>query len=178
MNPEKEKKILGQLADEERAARRLLEPIRARVFEYLVAQKGYLETDIEIDPVLDVTNGKKMESCSIDFIVSAGGVRLIAVKCAPAALESRQRHVLAFSRVAGQIPFSVVTDSLEAAVISTGSGKIISTELSGIPEKARAAEMAAEFKAEKLGAEKLMRESCILLAFNSISCAIAGGGPE
>lgn len=181
MDKEKEKKILDKLKEEERESVMMTGFIRERVFEFLTARKGYAETDIELDAPFVVETERARDTCSVDFIVSLGGKRLIAIKCAPSALESRERHILAFSRVMDCIPFSVVTDSICARVLKTDTGELLSEDLSSLPGRSEALSMLENPGKEKKPSypeEKLKKERCILLAFNAIRCSVPNACPS
>ncbi len=175
MDGEREKLVLEKLREEERGIIMMTGLIRERVYEFLIKKKGYLEDDIEIDAPFDVETSRQKESCSVDFIVRAGGKRIVAIKCAVSALESVERHVLAFGRAAADvmIPFSVVTRSDYSRVLRTENGELISEDLSAIPDKSSAMRI-ADAELAKLSPEKAEKERRILLAFNVIDCGVPG----
>ncbi|MDA8325991.1 MAG: hypothetical protein M0033_07210 [Nitrospiraceae bacterium] len=179
---EREKMILDKLRDEERRSVMLTGFIRENVYEFLIKQKGFREDEIEVDAPFDVfspTTGQN-EQCSVDFIVRVGGLRILAIKCALSALESIERHVLAFSRVAGGIPICVVTSSDYSRVLNTDTGELISEELSAVPDRPRAVAMGknGEFRPLPVPEERLRMERRILLAFNALNCRLPGACGE
>ncbi len=173
---EREKKIAEKVMGEERETVMLTGLVRERVYEFLVMKKGYLPEEIEIDMPLEVSDGKRSEECTVDYIVRPGGRPLMAIKCALTALESSERHILAFCRVAGGIPISVVTNSEAARVIDTKSGKLVSEDIQSLPGRAEGLEMT-----EKLGAnyseDRIAKEKRILLAFNALRCSAPNACP-
>ncbi len=168
--------VLEKLREHERGVVMMTGFIRERVYEFLVKQKGYAEEDIEIDAPFEIETSKQKERCSVDFIVKAGGKRITAIKCAVSALESIERHVLAFSRVmeGGIIPISVVTNSDYSRVLRTENGALISEDLLSIPDKAAAVQIASGPECITLSPERLEKERRILLAFNVIDCGVPG----
>ncbi len=172
--------VLEKLREEERGIVMMTGFIRERVYEFLVREKGYLEEDIEIDAPFEVETSTQRERCSVDFIVRAGGKRIVAIKCAVSALESIERHVLAFSRVVEKnvmIPFSVVTRSDHSRVMRTENGELVSEDLAAIPDKSAATLIAGSWLAA-LPPERAEKERRILLAFNGLDCGVPGAcGP-
>lgn len=167
---DRKKLIKEKLKAEEDFARIQTELIRERVFEYLKNTKGFSNEDIEIDREFIISQDGKEDKTSVDFIVKIGGRRLVSIKCSPASIESRERHIIAFSRVVDDsiIPFSVVTDGIHARVMDTASGNLLSEALEGIPPKAEI----ENFPQRKCPEDRLEKEKRILLAFETISCPI------
>jgi hypothetical protein len=91
----------------------------------LVESKGFSREDIEVDVPLNLVVAGAPYSSRVDLVVSVGGRRMMAVKCAAGSLGSREREILAAARLleSYQIPVSVVTDGRDAAVLDTVSGE-------------------------------------------------------
>lgn len=169
---DKKKFIEERIKNEEEFARSEKEDIRGAVLEYLKNNKGYSDEDIEIDRKFNIQLDGKNETCCVDFLIRHQDKPLMAIKCTPTYLESRERHILAFSRVVDshQIPISVVTNSIQARVIDTASGSLISEDINSIPSKDGLNVQGITFK--KCPEARLEKEKRILLAFESISCSI------
>ncbi|MDA8388601.1 MAG: hypothetical protein M0Z58_08080 [Nitrospiraceae bacterium] len=176
MDEDHEKMVLDKLLEEERRGVMLTGFIRENVYEFLTRRKGYREEEIEVDVPFEVSTEREKEVCSVDFIVKAAGRRIIAIKCALSALESIERHALAFSRVAGGIPISVVTSSDYSRVLDTETGRLVSEELASIPD--RAAALSEQFRPLSIPEERLRMERRILLAFNTLACRLKGACGE
>lgn len=171
---DRERIIRERLKAEEALAGMLKAEIRKNVLETLIGEKGYLEEDIEVDRPFAVFSGGNAESVSVDFIVRLEGKRLIAIKCVPAALESRERHILAFGRSADArvIPLSVVTNGSYARVLDTETGRLIAEDFGAVPSKGDALETFRGVEMKRHPEEKLVMERRILLAFECIACSI------
>lgn len=143
----------------------------------LLREKGYQREDIERDSEFSIAAGDKEDTASADFIIRLGGRRYMAIKCTMA-LESRQRHILSFSRVVDeyQIPYSVVTDGLKAYLMDTLSGRVISEDLDALPARDEAAKDIEALTFSKLPPERKDKETRILLAFECASCPKPGDG--
>ena len=168
MDEEHEKLVMEKVREEDRRSVMLTGFIRENVWEFLTTKKGYRDEDIEVDLPFEVSTERRKELCSVDFIVSAGGRKVAAIKCALTALESIERHALAFSRVAGGIPISVVTCSDRSRVLDTKTGALLSEELAWIPD--RDAAVSERWRPVPMPEERLRMERRILLAFNTLSC--------
>jgi hypothetical protein len=167
---ERQKKIMDKVREQEEAEEYLTEAIR-RVVLKVLAEKGYAPDEIETDTKFTVSAGDISETVSTDFIIRLEGRRLVAIKCS-SALDSRERHIVALSRVVDsyQIPFSVLTDGMEARVIDTISGRTVSEEMASIPSRQEALGLIGRTEFRPCPPERAEKEKRILLAFQSISC--------
>jgi hypothetical protein len=172
-----QKLIREKIAETEARAVRDLGLIREMVADSLVHAKGYSDGDIETDTVFEIVIEHTKTPVSVDYILTLNNRRLMVIKCSPGALESRDRHLIAFARVgdAYQIPFAAVTDGLRARILDTKSGKLIAEGLDAIPGRAEALEMLASMEFVPCPAERLEREKRILLAFDAIKCTEESG---
>ena len=138
----------------------------------LLASKGYLETEIIQDRPVEVkTNKGGTESVSVDFLVSVSNSTLMVIKCSMA-LESRERHVLAFARAAFDrpVPFCAITDGISIRVIRTSDAGMISEQPDAFPEKAALIALAAAQPEDALPKERREKEAMVLLAFEATAC--------
>lgn len=175
---EHQKLVLEKINRSEARAENSLALIREAIRDFLMNSKGYHDEDIEVDREFEIVLNNEKTATSVDYIVKVNGRDIMAIKCSPGALESRERHLISFARVVEpyQIPFAVVTDGSRSRVLDAISGKLVSEDLDFLPERARAAEMLDSMKPATCPAERLEREKRILLAFDSIRCTEEGGG--
>jgi len=89
------------------------------------------------------------------------------IKYGPGSLVTRQRPVLAASRVAApyQIPVAVVTNGEDAEILDGSSAKVLSRGLNSIPSKTELHEMADRFDFNLIPAERAVMESRILYCY-------------
>ncbi|MDA8155207.1 MAG: hypothetical protein M0Z52_01955 [Actinomycetota bacterium] len=166
MHEEHEKKIKENLDEEHQKAIMASGLIREQVYELLKGM-GFGQDEIEPDYGFPVEASGHNETCTIDFVITLGGKRVAAIKCAPDAIDSRQREAVAFCRVAG-IPISIVTNFIESKILDAASGKLIGEGMEALPEKSTLAGLcASEICAS--GA-RLEKEKMILLAFRTLQC--------
>jgi hypothetical protein len=137
----------------------------------LLREKGYQPDEIEKNREFMVSVSDRDETVSTDYILKPGGRRYIAVKCSMS-LDSRERHILAFSRVVDShmIPLSVVTDGIKAHILDTETGRLVSESIMDIPGREEALRRIGETRPVKFPEKKLEREKRVLLAFECATC--------
>jgi hypothetical protein len=116
---------------------------------------------------------------TIDFTVMLRDKCFMILRFAPGSITTRERSAIAAARILDpdyQIPLAVVTNSRDAVLLDTYSGKIIKQGLDGIPGKEEAALMIRSLKFEPFAEEeRIDRERRILNAYDiEIFCV---GGP-
>ncbi|MDY6791492.1 MAG: type I restriction enzyme HsdR N-terminal domain-containing protein [Thermodesulfobacteriota bacterium] len=144
---------------------------RQRVERVLVEQKGYAKEDIEVDAPLEVEIAGKEYRSSVDLVVSVDGKRLMAVKCAAGSLGSREREIIAASRLLDnyQIPFSVASDGKTAIVLDTVSGKKLGEGLHAIPAKEEIKKSSSATRPQPLPEKRFEKEKLIFRSYDSMN---------
>jgi hypothetical protein len=146
---------------------------RQMFVQFLVKEKGFSKEDIEVDVDIEMTVAGETYRSQIDLIVSVdgGATRFMVVKCAAASLGSREREILAASRLLAenQLPFSVVSDGKAAIVLDTVSGKKLGEGLNAIPSKGEAREKLKTLQLRPFPKEKLEREKLIFRSYDSMN---------
>jgi hypothetical protein len=147
---------------------------RQRVEKVLIEQKGYAREDIEVDAPLEVEIAEKVYRSKVDLVVSVDGKRFVAVKCAAGSLGSREREIIAASRLLDkyQIPFSVASDGKTAIVLDTVSGKKLGDGLNAIPSKEEIKKRSAATRLEPLPEKRLEKEKLIFRSYDSMNVNI------
>lgn len=150
---------------------------RQMVAQFLVAEKGFSKADIEADVDIELTVAGELYRSQIDLVVSidGGATRFMAIKCAAASLGSREREILAASRLLdeNQLPFSVVSDGKTAIVLDTVSGKKLGEGLNAIPSKGEAREKLKTLQLRPFPKEKLEREKLIFRSYDSMNVNVS-----
>jgi len=180
-SPEERALLIAKKAHmEEYMASLQLTQAQKRMVDFLISRKGYDENDLEINH--DFTF--ELPGCSFvvraDIIVRIEGKRLFTVKCVMSAMESWERHAVAFGRVADvyQIPYAVITDSEDARMIATADGTLVAQGLDAIPSRQEAERMQGETKFNTCPSERVEKEKRILYAFEAIKCTNTLINPE
>ncbi len=143
------------------------ERYRQNIARRLVEQKGYAKTDIEPRKALVVKADDKKAVLKVDFIINLVGQISMVVKYGPGSLVTRRRSALAISRLIApyQVPVVVVTNGVDAEIISGPSGEVIDTGLDAIPSKKDLAGRVSNKILEKITAQRVEMESRILYCY-------------
>jgi hypothetical protein len=154
---------------------------RQMVERFLVNEKGYSKADIEVNVDIEITVAGELYRSQIDLVVSVdgGATRFMALKCAAASLGSREREILAASRLLeeNQLPLAVVSDGKIAIVLDTISGKKLGEGLNAIPSKAQAREKLKAITRVPFPPEKREREKLIFRSYDSMNVNVGRNIP-
>lgn len=134
----------------------------------LVELKGFSKDDIEVDVPLNLVVAGEVYNSRVDLVVSAGGRRMMAVKCAAGSLGSREREILAAARLleSSQIPVSIVTDGREVVVLETASGEKIGEGADAIPSREKLSQLASETVPAPFPEKRIEREKLIFRTYD------------
>ncbi len=141
---------------------------RQDVERFLVNERGFSKEDIEVDVDIEFVIAGEYYKSQVDLVVCIDGTRYIAIKCAAGSLGSREREIIAASRLleSHQIPISVVSDGKTAIVLEAVSGKKIGEGLDAIPSKDDLKEKLNSLELIPLPAERLEKEKLIFRSYD------------
>ena len=146
---------------------------RQMVERFLVNEKGYSKADIAVDVDIEITIGTETYRSQIDLVISAdaGSTPLMAIKCAAASLGSREREILAASRLLCeyQLPISAVSDGKTAIVLDTVSGKKLGEGLNAIPAKDEVRKKLEALQLRPFPKDRRDREKLIFRSYDSMN---------
>ncbi|MFH2092794.1 MAG: type I restriction enzyme HsdR N-terminal domain-containing protein [Pseudomonadota bacterium] len=140
-----------------------------QVFEkFLVEQKGYAKTDIHVDTPLTVQFKGEDYHSAIDLIVHCHDRAVMAITCVAGSIGSYEREILAGARLVYeyQIPFAVSTDSQNAVVMDTISGKTVGRGIDAVLDKNEACKIIESIQFSRLEETRRAREMIIYRSFN------------
>lgn len=159
------------------AAEAELAAVRLDIEKFLLEKKGYSESEIEKNREFEVLIGNERCKSKTDIVISLNGRRLVLIKCSVGALVSRERQAVACARVLEpyQIPFAVVTDAVDAIVLDTLTGTVISEGIDSIPSRNELLALTGKIEFKGLSPERAEKEKRILLAFDAIKCTVTYG---
>lgn len=169
--------ILGQLTDfitGEILTDTHDERYRQDMARLLVNQKEYLKEDIHPRCDLMVTAGDKRAIIKVDFkIILSDAFQKkepkigMIIKYGPGSLVTRQRPVLAMSRLLApyQIPAAVITNGEDADVMDGETGNLISSGLESVPSRPELLQIIKKARFEAISAKRAELESRIVYAF-------------
>ncbi len=119
------------------------ERIRQGLFRLLVEDLDYARDELE--PRLKIStdfNGKQVDT-NIELAVRIQEKRLFIVRYGAGSLVTREKAAIAAARVLDpsyRIPLAVVTNGRDAELLDTGTGKVLATGMSCIPDRPKAEE--------------------------------------
>ncbi|HMK44147.1 MAG TPA: type I restriction enzyme HsdR N-terminal domain-containing protein [Dissulfurispiraceae bacterium] len=173
-SPEERQQLLGQREQAEQMVEaQALTHVQAAVLECLIEQKGYAEQEIVVNVgyPLTLADGTSFQATA-DLVVVLNNRSYMAIKCAMSSLESWDRYLVAFCRVAAscRIPWAVISDGTDVRRINTFDGTADSGHMALIPDRAAALAEMEKTSTECFSAERSEREKRILYAFDAIRC--------
>ncbi|MBU4414984.1 MAG: type I restriction enzyme HsdR N-terminal domain-containing protein [Proteobacteria bacterium] len=141
---------------------------RQDVERFLVNEKGFSKEDIEVDVDIEFSVVGESYKSQVDLVVCVDGTRYMAIKCAAGSLGSREREIIAASRLleSHQLPISVVSDGKTAIVLDTASGKKLGEGLNAVPSKDDLKEKSNSSELIPLPAERLEKEKLIFRSYD------------
>jgi hypothetical protein len=111
---------------------------RQAVERYLVENKGFAKTEVEVGAPIEFDVAGETYQSQIDLIVSVNGVRMMLIKCAAGSIFSCEREVLAAARILEadyQVPYAIVADGSNALIVDTLAGSKKAEGMAAIPDK-------------------------------------------
>ncbi|MDX1775410.1 MAG: type I restriction enzyme HsdR N-terminal domain-containing protein [Desulfobulbales bacterium] len=154
------------------------ERCRQDLARFLVEEKGYDKSDLEPRLRIETLYSGQFVASTIDITVRQAGKRFMILRFAPGSIVTRERPAIAAARVLEplyQIPLAVVTNSKDAEVLDTYTGKVIRQGMDNIPGKNEAESLIATLRFEPLDDEiKKDRERRILNAYDVEICCVGG----
>jgi len=152
------------------------ERLRQKMSRFMVNEKGFQKGDLIPRLFIDTLFSRSFVRSVIDLTVEVFGKQIMIIRYGPGSLVSRERAAIAAARVLNpdyQIPLSVVTNSRDAELIDTVTGKILGNGLESIPDRAQAEKLftSLTFPTRQQDLE-LEREMRILNAFDVERCCL------
>lgn len=173
-SPEERVSLIARKVNmEDRLSGLQLTQVQARTVQYLISEKGYNESDLEINRDFAVQMPECSFSVRADIVVKVGEKRFIVIKCVMGSMESWERHSVAFGRVADeyQIPYAIISTGDEARLLCTADGSLVREGLDAIPSKKEAERMCGETAVSVCPPDKAGKEKRILFAFEAVKCS-------
>jgi hypothetical protein len=170
---EDRKKIIQEkLKKEEQREIQQLSGIKQMIWEILIQEKGFQPEDIQVDPLFTITIDKTEAFVTVDFIINLSSINFMVIRCAASTMESWERYILAFARVAGdyQIPYAAVTDGETARIFDVDTGSVIGESIESIFTKDEALYHLKNVQKIPYSPQKREKEQRILYAFEGIKC--------
>jgi len=169
---DRKKIIQNKIREEEQQEIQQLSGIKQMIYDILIKEKGFQPEDIRVDPIFTVTMSNREVLVTVDFIINLSSVNFMVIRCAASTMESWERYILAFARVADdyQIPYATVTDGETARIFDVGTGSVIGESIESIFTKDEALQRLKNVEKIPYSPQKREREQRILYAFEGIKC--------
>lgn len=168
---EERKELIGQLIqNQEQLFNQSMGYIQRCLIQKLF-ELGYTADDLELDKGYEVVISEREKFiASVDILIKLENKVVYAIKCTPASIESWERFMFAFCRVVEpyQIPFAMVTDSLEGRIINILTADVKSSM--ELPSKKDLLNVISQIDFVPYDKQKLAKEKRILYAFDAIKC--------
>jgi hypothetical protein len=141
---------------------------RQALEQFLVNEKGFSKTDIEVDADFEIIIADTPHRSQVDLVVSVDSIRYMAIKCAAGSLGSREREIVAAARLLeqNQIPLSIVSDGETAIILDTLSGKKMGEGLNKIPSQKEARARLKQIELQPLPPGRAEKEKLIFRTYD------------
>jgi hypothetical protein len=142
---------------------------RQKLEKFLIDEKGYSITDIQVDADIEVSFRGEPYRSTIDLVIILEDIRFMTIKCVAGALETWEREILAAARVFEknyQIPFCAVCDGQSALVIDTLTGKKVGNNLGAIPARSDAVRVLKNITLQPLPENRFTKEMMIFRSYD------------
>ncbi len=152
------------------------ERLRQQMSRFMVKKKGFKKSDLVPRLFIETLFSKSFVRSTIDLTIRLKNRQFMIIRYGPGSLVSRERSAIAAARVLNleyQIPLAVVTNTRDAELIDTVTGKILGNGLESIPDRAQAEKLITTltFPTRQQDLE-LEREMRILNAFDVERCCL------
>jgi hypothetical protein len=147
------------------------ERIRQAVSNLLIEVKGFQKTEVQTRQTLTLTVDQKTGLIPVDFIIRLSDKACMIIMYGPGSLVTRQRPTLAAARLMDDhvIPFSVITNGMDAITMESESGRIIGEGLETIPTREELAKKMKHVVLQRISDDRREKEQRILFAMEVLT---------
>lgn len=142
---------------------------RQKVEHFLVTEKGYEKSDIQVDANIEVLFQGQPYRSSVDLLISLDNKRFMVIKCVAGAIDTWSREILAAARVYDKkypIPFCAVCDGNDALVMDSVTGKKTGSGLEAFISKSEALKILGQIALEPLPDKRFAKEQIIFRSYD------------
>lgn len=151
--------------------------IRQKIVKLLVEEKGFSKEDITFDREITFEMEGLRVSSLVDISVRLNGPTLMVWKCASGSLVSRERQVIASSRLLENyvVPFAAVTNGKDVELLDASTEKVIGSGFESIPTRQELLKRVEGLSLKIPNNKKIIYEQRILYTYDAISCHVNCG---
>ncbi|MBW2295996.1 MAG: type I restriction enzyme HsdR N-terminal domain-containing protein [Deltaproteobacteria bacterium] len=144
---------------------------RQAIERFLVDNKGFKKHDIQVNVPIQMDIKGQAYRSHVDLVITLHGRKLMAIKCAPGSLGSREREIVSAARLldACPIPLSLVSDGKSAILLDSASGKKVGEGMAAIPSRNELLSQFTEIVLPPLAGERREREKLIFRSYDSMN---------
>jgi len=116
------------------------ERYRQQLARFMVEDKGYKKEELIPRLYIETNINNQYVRSVIELTVQINNKAVMIIRYAPGSLVTRERPAIAAARLlepAYRIPLAVVTNTREAELLETYSGKVLATGMESIPDRQR-----------------------------------------
>jgi hypothetical protein len=144
--------------------------IRQKIVKFLIEIKGYLKSDLSVDRKIRYALDEQQMFSLVDISVNLDGTTYIIWKCASGSLVTRERQIIAQSRLLGDyvVPYAAVTNGKDLELLETSSERVILTGFKVFPSRQEFIEMAQDISFKPVNRKKIIYEQRILYTYDAM----------
>lgn len=142
---------------------------RQAVERFLVENKGYDKSDLEIDAPMELIVAGEPYRSRVDLVVRVDGTPFMALQCPAGSIASREREIASAARLVfpdAQIPVAVSSDGQNAIVLDTVSGKKLGEGMAAIPSKEDARNALKNYTPTPIPKDRFEREKLVFRTYD------------
>ncbi len=150
------------------------ERLRQQLARFMVEQKGYQKKELQPRLFIETTFNNQYVKSIIELTILMDQKKLMIVRYGPGSLVTRERAAIAAARILERdylVPLAVVTNSRDAELLDSRSGKVLALGLENIPARQQLKELLPSFSFEPLSCgSQYEKEARILNVFDVEVC--------
>lgn len=146
--------------------------IRQMTLRFLIEDKGFFREELVPDMAIRFDLEGEAVRSLVDIAVRLDNKTLMVWKCASGSLVSRERQIIASSRLLEDyaIPFAAVTNGKDIEIIDAYSEKVIGTDFPSVFSRHKLLSISKDISLKPANKKKLIYEQRILNTYDAISC--------
>ena len=147
--------------------------IRQLTLKFLLEEKGYFKDDMVLDRDISFElEGQRVNSL-VDISICIDNKTLMVWKCASGSLVTRERQIIASSRLLEDyiVPFAAVANGKDVELLDTSSGKVIGNGYDSVFSRIELLKIMTDIALRSAKGKKIINEQRILFTYDAISCA-------
>jgi hypothetical protein len=149
--------------------------IRQKILVFLLKEKGYKKEDFSLDREIRFDLDGQTVISLVDISIILGERTVMVWKCASGSLVSRERQIIASSRLLEDyvVPLAAVTNGSELELLDSLTEKVIGSGFGSLPSREILTTEVETLSFRPVKGRKIVNERRILYTYDAISCPVA-----